>query len=88
MKKWAALSLNAILELMICFCFKLTYDIYLGDYLIGDFGGGLIFAFLGWGVALVGFLLTLVSIFLTIWSITKFKNTSGTMSCYNLPGTD
>lgn len=77
MKKWVVLSVNAILELVICFCFKFTYDIYWGDYLAGDFGGGLIFAFWGWGFALVGILLTLLSIFLTIWSITKFKNTSG-----------
>lgn len=77
MKKWVVLSVNAILELVICFCFKFTYDIYWGDYLAGDFGGGLIFAFWGWGFALAGILLTLLSIFLTIWSITKFKNTSG-----------
>ena len=76
MKKWIVVSVNAILEVVIIFCFEFTYRIYWGDYLAGDFGGGLIFAFLGWGFALVGLLLTPLCVFLSIWSIAKFKNTS------------
>lgn len=62
--------------MVILFCFEFTYRIYWGDYLAGDFGGGLIFAFLGWGFAWVGLLLTPLCVFLSIWSIAKFKNTS------------
>ena len=62
--------------MVIFFCFEFTYSIYWGDYLAGDFGGGLISAFLGSGFALVGLLLTPLCVFLEIWSITKFKNTS------------
>ena len=76
MKNWIVVSVNAILEVVILFCFEFTYRIYWGDYLVGDFGGGLIFAFLGWGFALVGLLLTPLCVFLSVWSIAKFKNTS------------
>ena len=45
MKKWIVVSVNAILEVVIIFCFEFTYRIYWGDYLAGDFGLGLC---IGW----------------------------------------
>ena len=38
MKKWIVVSVNAILEVVIIFCFEFTYRIYWGDYLAGDLG--------------------------------------------------
>lgn len=73
MKSKIYIGIEIVVLYITYLCFDMTYSIYWGDYLSGNFGGGLIFAFFGWLPAVFGFILVPVNIALIIGSYLEWK---------------